>query len=81
MKWPACLPEQSSSIKSSSCFVERWHASCRWSGVADAFGCACAAEDEEFTEAKVGSEISDLIVAAAESKREVALEAGFHVKD
>ena len=65
--------------------MERWQASCRWSGVPDAFGCACAAapedEEEELTDANVGSEISDLTVAAAESKREVALEAGFHVND
>ena len=72
-------------MRSSSCLVERWHASCRWSGVSDALGRACAlpapvatvTEEEELTEASVGS---DLTEAAAESKREVAaVEAGFHV--
>ena len=73
-------------MRSSSCLVERWHASCRWSGVSAALGratCALPApvatvtEEEELTEASVGS---DLTEAAAESKREVAaVEAGFHV--
>ena len=63
--------------------MERWHASCRWSGVAEAFGCAEDDDDDEVTDANVGSaaaaDDADLTIAAAESKREVAWEEGFHV--